>query len=71
MYALIRVDAHGSRIGQPKRPTRPHPVSKETMYEPLTEFELQGFDQPPLRHIEGENASRNQKEDDQLEEKLP
>src|SRR6266481_5182512 len=71
MDALVRVDAHGSRIGKPKRAARQHPVAKEAEYEPLTQLELQGFDQPSLRHIESEEKSCDHEEDAKLEQEVP
>src|ERR1700726_249231 len=71
MDALVRIDAHRSRIGKPKRAARQHPVAKEAEYQPLAQLEFQGFDQPPLRHIENKEKSCDQEEDAQLEEKVP
>ncbi len=69
--ALIRIDAHGSRIGEPERPARQHPIVKQAEHEPLAQLELQGFDQPSLHHVEREQEPRDQEEDAELEEKVP
>src|SRR5216684_865842 len=71
MDALIRIDAHGSRIGEPERPAGQHPILEETANETFAEFDLQGLRKPPLRHIEDEENPRDQEEHAELEEKVP
>src|SRR3984885_13314960 len=67
MYALIRVDPDRSRIGQPKRLARQHPIPEQAEHQPLPKLELQSFDQPALHHIQNEQKSRDEEKDAELE----
>ena len=70
MNALIRVDSHLTRIGQPKRPARRHPVLEEAAYQALAQLEFQGFDHPALRHVEREQNAGDDEEDAEFEQKV-
>src|ERR1039457_880905 len=39
VHALIRIDAHHSRIGEPERAARPHPLLEEGLYQALAELD--------------------------------
>src|ERR1700733_5959100 len=67
MYALIRIDPDRSRIRQPKRLTRQHPILEQAEHQPLAKLELQSLDKPALPHIQNEQNSRDDEEDAELE----
>src|SRR5258706_12198544 len=71
MDALVRVDAHRSRIGEPKRAARQQPIVKQAEPQPLAKLEFQVLDKLPLRDIENEDESRDKEEDAELVEKVP
>ncbi len=58
VHALIRIDAHRSRVGEPERAARQHPILKQAAHQALAKLDLQGLDEPSLRHIENEQESR-------------
>ncbi len=71
MYALIRIDAHRSRTGQPERPARQHPFLQEVVDQAFAQPDLQRFRQPTLHDVEYEQGSCDQEEYAELEEKVP
>jgi len=69
--ALIRIDADRSCIGKPEGAARKQPILKKTANQAFAQLDLQGLDEPALRHVEDKQYSRDDEEHAELKEKIP
>ena len=66
VHALIGIDADMAGIGEPEGAARHEPVLDEIVREALAQLELQGFAEPPLRHVEHQQRACDDAEYAQL-----
>jgi len=70
VHALVGVDTHRARIGEPECTPGQHPVPHEIVQETVPQLEFQHLAEPSLRHIQDEEDAGDDEEHAELSEKV-